>query len=216
MNLLPLSRDDGSSAETIHFRAGMASICADPELHTRFLNTLSLLEHIGSRKIMLARASAADSRVLKHLAEETRHAWFFKRAAEKLARRALDYGPESTLAGTAARFYMGRLDARITAHLRSNHQFLAYLYMSLIVEDRAIWAYRMYQEILGEQKSGISLSGILGEEKHHLDAMIAEIEPLDVRAPDRMNAFCVIEHAEFARLWRAIERDRTENRAAAE
>src|SRR5579863_4921348 len=101
MNLLPLSRDSGNSAEAALFRARLSSVCAAPEAHARFLNTLSLLEHIGSRKIMLTRAIAGDGRILKHLAEETRHAWFFKRAAERLAGRALDYAAQSTLAGTA-------------------------------------------------------------------------------------------------------------------
>jgi hypothetical protein len=205
MNLLPLSGDHGSSAEAAIIRLRLESICTEPALHARFLNTLSLLEHIGSRKIMLSRAGDADGGLLKHLAEETRHAWFFKRAAEKLARRALDYGAGSTLAGPAARFYMGRLDARISDALRSGDDSLPYLYMSLIIEDRAIWAYRIYQGVLAEQNRGISLVSVLAEENLHLKAMLAEIHVRDDAARNRIDALCAVEHAEFGRLWRAIE-----------
>src|SRR5438874_2336608 len=116
MNRLPLSGTDAGPGEAAaRLRAGLRALCADAGIHARFLNTLSLLEHLGSRKIMLARVEVRDGALLKHLAEETRHAFFFKRAAEKLARNALDYSPESTLAGAAARFYMDRLDVRVSA-----------------------------------------------------------------------------------------------------
>src|SRR5579884_874228 len=91
--------------------ARLAAIASDPPLHARFLNMLSLLEHIGSRKIMTSKAmSDPASDVLKHLAEESRHAFFFKRAAERTASRHLDYSPVHTIAPAAARLYMGRLD----------------------------------------------------------------------------------------------------------
>ena len=76
------------------------------------------LEHIGSRKIMASRAMTEPGQdILKHLAEETRHAYFFKRAAEKLARRPLDYSHPNTMADACARSYMGRLDAEIAREL---------------------------------------------------------------------------------------------------
>src|SRR5437868_4915965 len=140
MNLLPLSGTDAGGGErAARLRTGLRVLCADAAIHARFLNTLSLLEHLGSRKIMLARVKVRDGALLKHLAEETRHAFFFKRTAEKMVGRPLDYGAESTLAGAAARSYMNRLDARISTELQSDA--LPYLYMSLMIEDRAIWAY---------------------------------------------------------------------------
>ena len=85
-------------------RARLELFCADPTQHARFLNMLSLMEHIGSRKIMATQSNAALANdTLKHLAEEARHAYFFKRAAEKLARKPLDYSTEETLAGPFAR-----------------------------------------------------------------------------------------------------------------
>ena len=213
MNRLPLSGSDGEAAAP--FRARLETICADVGVQARFLNTLSLLEHIGSRKIMLARCAVPDGHMLQHLAEETRHAFFFKRSAEKLARRSLDYSGACTLAGAAARFYMGRLDAQITQALRSGNDALPYLYMSLIVEDRAVWAYRIYQRVLDDSDCGISLKPVLAEENLHLDAMLTQIERLDTQALDRIPRFCGFEHVAFERLWNAIERARANVRAAA-
>jgi hypothetical protein len=214
MNRLPLSGSDGEAAAP--FRARLEAICADVEVHARFLNTLSLLEHIGSRKIMLARGAAPDGRMLQHLAEETRHAFFFKRTAEKLARRSLDYSQASTLAGTAARFYMGRLDARITSALPSGNDALPYLYISLVIEDRAIWAYRIYQLVLDEADCGVSLKPMLAEEKLHLDAMLHQIERQDIQAGERIPRFYAFEHAGFERLWNSIEQARARIRVTAE
>ena len=216
MNLLPLSGDHGNSPKAVIVRGLLELICGDPELHARFLNTLSLLEHIGSRKIMLSRAGVADGRILKHLAEEARHAWFFKRAAEKLARKPLGYDTAGTLAGAAARFYMARLDIRVSDSLRFEDNSLPYLYMSAIIEDRAIWAYRIYQSVLMEQNCGISLASLLAEENLHLEAMLAEIRSRDGDARNRTEPFCAAEHAEFDRLWRAVELDCANIRAAAE
>ena len=72
-------------------RAFLTEIVEQPEQHAKFMNMLSMLEHMGSRKIMLSqmnRTLTEDS--LKHLAEEARHAYFFKRQAERAAKRALD------------------------------------------------------------------------------------------------------------------------------
>jgi hypothetical protein len=214
MNLLPLSGSDGEAEAP--FRARLEAICGDVELHARFLNTLSLLEHIGSRKIMLARGTAGNGDILQHLAEETRHAFFFKRCAEKLARRSLNYSEGCMLAGAAARFYMGRLDAHITSELRSGADALPYIYMSLIIEERAVWAYRIYQRVLDDSDCGISLKPVLAEENLHLDAMLTRIEQQDRQASDRIPRFCAFEHAAFGRLWIAIERDCADIRTAAE
>src|SRR3569832_2066643 len=127
-------------------RAHLAAFAGEPAAHARFLNMLSLLEHIGSRKIMTCRAMRAPGlELLKHLTEESRHAFFFKRAAESAAARALNYNASDTIAPAAAKIYMERLDAEINRALGDAAAELPYLYMSLIVELRATWIYRIYQ-----------------------------------------------------------------------
>src|SRR5215469_12610606 len=197
---LPLPDDDRSAVGS-----RLEQICADPDLHIRFLNTLSLMEHIGSRKIMLAQPRVPDGAMLKHLAEETRHAWFFKRAAEKLAGRMLDYDDDALLAGAAARLYMDRLDAAISSAIAPGEGPLPYLYMSLIIERRAIWAYRIYHSVLAERNSGISLTGVLAEEDLHHDNMLAGIGARDPRSQERMAVFCAMEQDNFRRFWSAVE-----------
>jgi hypothetical protein len=199
-------------------RARLVSICAEPGTHARFLNTLSLMEHIGSRKIMASQGEARLSHdTLKHLAEETRHAYFFKRAAERLAGRALDYSSGETIAGASARLYMGRLDAAIAdAMTEASPLALPYLYMSLVVELRAIWFYRLYQEVLSERRSGISLASVLAEEELHLGAMLERVAVLDDQAASRIAGFADLEDKRFRALWGAIEAETTRPRVAAE
>ena len=62
------------------------NLCSRKEDATRFLNTLSYMEHIGSFKIMATqRAGTLDYPTLKHLNEEAGHAVLFKRHAERLS-----------------------------------------------------------------------------------------------------------------------------------
>ena len=200
MNPSALPDDDRSAVGSC-----LEQICADQDLHVRFLNTLSLMEHIGSRKIMLAQPRVPDGAMLKHLAEETRHAWFFKRAAEKLAGRVLDYDDDALLAGPSARLYMDRLDAGISSAIVPGEGPLPYLYMSLIIERRAIWAYRIYHSVLTERNCGISLTGVLAEEDLHHDKMLAGIGARDPKSQERMPVFCAIEQENFRRFWGAVE-----------
>jgi hypothetical protein len=186
--------------------AFLTALCGDKERHARFLNTLSQMEHVGSRKIMMSQAKGElPQDTLKHLAEETRHAFFFKRAAEKLAGRTLDYGTEATLGGNAARMYMGRLDAFIADELGSRAPSeTAYLYMSLIVELRAIWFYRTYQAALTAAKHPLSLKSVLAEEELHLEEMLARLDAIDPALDAHIIRFSAYENARFPVLWGEI------------
>ena len=191
--------------------AFLGALCGDRERHARFLNTLSLMEHIGSRKIMMSQAKGElPQDTLKHLAEETRHAFFFKRAAEKLAGRTLDYGAEATLGGNAARMYMARLDAFIAKHLgdaeggNAAPSETAYLYMSLIVELRAIWFYRAYQAALADAKHPLSLKSVLAEEELHLEEMLERLDTIDPVLDAHIARFSSYENARFPVLWGEI------------
>jgi hypothetical protein len=182
----------------------LSQICAQPDLHARLLNTLSLLEHIGSRKIALshARADVAGD-TLKHLAEETRHAWFFKRAAEGLAGRKLSFGAEDVLAGGHARLYMGRLEAFVA---RRVPRPLVYPYVTLIVELRALAFYKIYQDVLKSAGHALSLKGVLAEEDNHLrdigGGLTASGEDLDSTLPPLIQ----FEDAKFGALLAGLER----------
>jgi hypothetical protein len=189
-------------------RVLLESIVAEPQRHARMINTLSLLEHMGSHKIMATQHSAAiDQQTLKHVAEEAHHAYFMKRQAEKTAERPLEYVADDLLAPSSARMYFQRLEgATVRALGPKRSTRAAYLYMSMIVEFRALWFYGLYEQALKRARHGLSLKRVLGEEQAHLGDMAERLEAGheldDVRAAQVLAA----ERKLYARLLGAIER----------
>jgi len=159
-------------------RALLDVIVAEPKRHARMINTLSLLEHMGSHKIMATQRSAAiDQATLKHVAEEAHHAFFMKRQAEKTAERALEYVADDLLAPSSARMYFQRLEAATVRALGPRRSARAtYLHMSMIVEFRALWFYGLYEQALKRAQHALSLKRVLGEEQAHLGDMAARLE----------------------------------------
>ena len=189
-------------------RALLDSIVAVPAQHGRMINTLSLLEHMGSHKIMATQHSVGiDQATLKHVAEEANHAYFMKRQAEKTAERPLEYIAQDLLAPAAARMYFQRLETALVRTLSARRSGRAvYLYMSMIVEFRALWFYGLYQQALQHARHALSLKRILGEEQAHLDDMAARLEATGELDEARVTAFLGVERALFARLLGALER----------
>lgn len=146
--------------------------------HALFLNMLSMLEHMGSRKIMLSQMDKTLTEdTLKHLAEEARHAYFFKRQAEKIAKKSIDgFTPENTSCRNAALMYFGRLDAGISQSVMPRDP---YPWVSLIIELRACWLYAIYQDVLEKSDVKISLKSLLAEEDMHLAEMFEACEEDD-------------------------------------
>ncbi len=223
-NRSALSRLEDKSADLVRpVRDRLEAICIDAALHARFLNMLSLLEHIGSRKIMASQSPNNPGRdTLKHLAEETRHAFFFKRAAEKTAGRELDYEFSNMIAGANAHMYMGRLDAHIADALGAHAPAqAAYLYMSLIVELRAVWFYQLYQGVRAPQGvpaphgAPVNLNSVLAEEELHLSEMQTRLAEIDRDMETRLAAFAGFEDSRFRVLWNAVENDCRAHQAAA-
>ena len=204
----PLSEIEASSADLVEpVRRRLSWWVEHPREHARFLNTLSLMEHIGSRKIMASQTRGPLGRdVLKHLAEETRHAFFFKKAAETLAREPLEYGEQETIRPASARMYFGRLDAAITASLGpETHVEVPYLYVSLTVELRAIWTYRLYHSVLEERPRGLSLKSVLAEEELHLEQMLQRLQQLNAAPAIHVPVFAGLEDSLFRALWSALD-----------
>jgi len=192
-------------------RSFLESVCVEPREHSRFLNMLSLLEHIGSRKIMTSQTRGAlGCEVLKHLSEEARHAFFFKRQAERIAGTSLDYTELDTMAPTPAKMYFGRLDAGIAKRLPAGiHGEVPYLYVTMIVELRAIWAYTLYQEVLAAREVGISLKSVLAEEELHLPQMQSRLYELGEDIAARVPEFALLEDGLFRGLWQAMQQAST-------
>jgi len=161
------------------FQAFLHETVRDAQKHGRFLNLLSLMEHIGSRKIMASQSGGEFGEgLLQHMAEEARHAFFFKRQARRFSGDAMEgYTDANTLARNAGAMYFARLDAEVSKRVAalSNDTAAPYLAVSLIVELRACWAYPQYHAALEEAGLPLSLKSIVAEEDAHLEEMHANL-----------------------------------------
>lgn len=171
----------------------IATIVKDRHLHARWLNTLSLLEYIGFRKIVKSqRAETLNAGILAHAAEESGHAVRLKKLAMHVGGPDFDsYAPEHLLCGEAAQDYFQSLDHQVEAQFgeRSDGERtkLTYLYVSWLIERRALAVYGVFKKTLAGSEIAKKLDGLLNEEVGHLRAAEAEIATHDlehsVRAP---------------------------------
>jgi len=186
----------------------MNTIAADRPLNARFLNTLSMMEHMGSRRIMMTQSNAGlGQETLKHMSEEVRHAFFFKRQADKMAGRSMDYAEDDMIAAPFARMYFKRLESYIALDVKDEAEPLrvAYLYMSMIIEFRAVWSFELYQRCLDTAGIKLSLKSLLAEEQGHLSEMEENLANLDADTSERINRFLAKERVLFERLLDRLE-----------
>lgn len=150
-----------------------------PELHARWLNTLSYLENCGARKIAACEhPTHVKAEMLKHAAEEFRHAHYLKRQIERVSPILMkDYSLSRLLGGKASLHYLSMLDLKTCRFLKekglSKHAIreAAYLLVTYAIELRAEELYPIYHEILQENGSKVTVKSILLEEKEHLNEM---------------------------------------------
>jgi hypothetical protein len=200
--------DADNDCLVLQTRSVLARAVADAPLHARLINTLSMLEHMGSHKIMATQRSAGiDQPTLKHVAEEAHHAFFLKRQAEKTAERPLEYVASDLLAPASARMYFQRLESAMARTLGAQRSLRAtYLYMSMIVEFRALWFYSLYQQALKRAGHAMSLKRVLGEERGHLTDIANRLEMAGELSDARAAEFLAVERRLFERLLGAMQR----------
>ncbi len=193
---------------SLQTRSLLARLVPDAPRHARLVNTLSMLEHIGSHKIMSTQHAAdIDQPTLKHVAEEAQHAYFMKRQAEKTAERPMEYVTEDLLAPAAARMYFQRLESAMVRTLaRQRSARAVYLYMSMIVEFRALWFYGLYQQTLQRARHALSLKRVIGEEQNHLGDIANRLELAGELSDVRTAEFLDVEKALYLRLLGALQR----------
>jgi hypothetical protein len=198
-----------SSFETANARLAARSdallrqCAASRPLFARLLNTLSLLEHMGARRIMATQSgTGTEEETLRHIAEEARHAFFFRRHAGKAAGNRLGYDDRDLMAPASARLYFRRLDAIVTRAVAGMDARIPYLYMSMIVEFRALWLYRLFE---GAQ-TAVSLRSVLGEEAAHLDQMAGRLDAIGRFDESLAARLSERETALYERLLAAMER----------
>jgi hypothetical protein len=188
-------------------RSLLARVVPDPARHARMLNTLSMLEHIGSHKIMSTQHAAdIDQPTLRHVAEEAHHAYFMKRQAEKAAGRPLQYVADDLLAPASARMYFQRLESAMVRSLGQRRSTrAAYLYMSMIVEFRALWFYGLYQQTLQRLEHPVTLKRVIGEEQNHLGEIAHRLDRAGELSDARTAEFLDREKPLYGRLLTALQ-----------
>ena len=95
-------------------------IVANDTLHAKWLNTLSLMENTGARKISAGEHPLDVTLiVLKHAAEEARHAFYLKKQIAKIKEDGFEnYQFSSLLAPIHSYQYLHALDVATSRYLK--------------------------------------------------------------------------------------------------
>lgn len=179
-------------------------IVQDKPWHTRWLNTLAFMEHIGSRKIIKSQDSThLNITVLQHISEEARHAFYFKNLAHRLSPEDCPTFEEDYLInGEASEFYFQSIDHKAEEDLSHSpcKKLLNYLYTTWMIEERAIMLYEIYNQILKQYSFSFNLNFILREEDHHLKTVTEMIQKTDQDYQKRTERLFEYENASFTKL----------------
>lgn len=160
-------------------------IISDNQLHAKWLNTLSLMENTGARKISASEdMETVTYIILKHAAEEHRHAFYLKKQIEKTGiENCTNYAGEYLMAPAYSRYYLNQLDIDVCRYLKKELslsgkalRFAAYLLVTYAIEVRADELYPVYQQALENAGSKINVKSIILEEEGHLEEMINQLK----------------------------------------
>ncbi len=181
-------------------------------LHAKWLNTLSYMENCGARLIAACEhPTLVPKEVLKHAAEEFRHAYFFKSQIEKVYPPSLSrYRAKELLGGYRTRHYLYRLNAKISRWLLFEKgvygdllKEYAYLLVTYAIEVRAEVLYPIYQSLLEDRGVPISINGIIRDEAHHLKEIQEEMTEKEILGWGE--EACAMEESLFAYWLQAIQ-----------
>jgi hypothetical protein len=185
-------------------------------LHARWLNTLSLMENTGARKISASEDPATVTYIiLKHAAEEHRHAFYLKKQIEKIKGAALTtYAPQFLLAATHSKRYLNQLDIDVCRYLKQELalqgkelRFAAYLLVTYAIEVRADELYPVYQQALTEANSKVNVKSIILEEEGHLEEMINQLQQFSANWQQHADKAVAIETRLFETWVSAVQNE---------
>jgi rubrerythrin len=169
----------------MEFNQLLPVIINNGQLHARWLNTLSLMENTGARKISASEdPETVTYIILKHAAEEHRHAFYLKKQIEKIkAENCPTYANEYLIAPKSSKYYLNQLDVDVCRYLKKEMgltgrelRFAAYLLVTYAIEVRADELYPVYQEELDRTSSKVNVKSIILEEEGHLEEMINQLK----------------------------------------
>ena len=150
----------------------LPTIIGNDTTHAHWLNSLSMMESVGARKIAAyVHPLHVDLITLQHAFEEARHAYFLKRQINKLAIDCPDYTGAYLLAPRASFRYLHKLDmscARYLSERGATGRALkhgCYLLVTYLIEVRAMMLYHTYQHALTHAGSRVHVHSIIKEEE---------------------------------------------------
>lgn len=188
-------------------------IVGSDDAHAKWLNSLSMMENTGARKISKYEDPVhTNIIVLKHAAEEARHAYYLKKQISKLGIDVCpDYSYSYLLAPTESHHYLNMLDVEACRYLKSKLNLQgrelkhgAYLLVTYSIEVRADMLYGIYQEALTSHGSKVNVKSIIAEEEGHLEEMQKMLEVFHPEWEKLAADVCAIENGLFERWIGAI------------
>lgn len=163
--------------QTEELRELLKVIVQHNDIHARWLNTLSLMENTGARKIAAGEHPlTTDISMLQHAAEEFRHAFYLKKQIAKTGQQLDNYEFENLLNPTESYHYIRKLDTHISHYLKDTYNmtgrdliFGAYILVTYAIEVRADKLYPVYEEELRNSDSRVTVRPIIFDEQGHLE-----------------------------------------------
>lgn len=161
------------------------TIVLNDEIHAKWLNTLSMMENSGARKISASEhPTKVNLTILKHAAEEARHAYYLKKQLAKIPNQSCeDYTFPNLLAPVQSYQYLHKLDTEISRYCQEqlglsgyDLRYAAYLLVTYAIEVRADDLYEIYQRVLRAHKHRVTVKTIIAEEIGHLEEMTRQLE----------------------------------------
>ena len=194
----------------------LENIAGDNYLHAKWINTLSFMENAGARKI-----SASEDKenvtliILKHAAEEHRHAFYLKKQISKLGEGLCqNYKDEFLMSPKASKYYLNNLDVQVCKYIKrelglksAELKFAAYLLVTYAIEVRADELYPVYQDILTQTDSKVTVKSIILEEEGHLEEMLHQLKSFSPDWEKHANIAVEIEHLLFSDWMDSLEEE---------
>jgi hypothetical protein len=188
------------------FKTSLTQLIGFPSLHARFVNTLSLLEYIGARKILKSQQTdSITAEVLAHMSEELRHAQVLKKVALKLSGGELTtYSDHHLLCPQEAKTYIQTVDFAAVESLGSQNSWLNYLYTTLLLEERANELYPWYDTVLSKLGFPGILKAIVKEEDAHMRDVLRNLSKENSVTASKLAKLRLIEQEAFALFMEAV------------
>lgn len=189
------------------FKELLSKIVVYPEMHAKWINTLSYLENCGARKIAACEHPIiVKEEMLKHASEEFRHAHYLKKQIAKISLYPLpDYSIQNLIGGYSSIQYLNRLDLYACRYLAEKRvpkmkiKMITYAIVTYAIELRADELYTVYDHILRKNRSTVHVKSILMEEVGHLEEMQKELSLIE-NGEQYAHAICLLE-ANLCQQW---------------